>query len=43
LGEIGVGDFQAALGFVDHVVEIVFERNAGHRGKTVVGGRGCAS
>ena len=35
LGEISVGNLQAALGLVDDVVEIIFERNSGHRSKTV--------
>ena len=34
-GELGVGDFHSALGFVDDVVEIIFERDAGHRFETL--------
>ena len=34
-GEVGVGDFHPALGFVDDVVEIIFERDAGHRFETL--------
>jgi hypothetical protein len=28
--EVFVGKIQATLGLIDHVVKIVFERNAGH-------------
>jgi hypothetical protein len=34
-GEVGVGDFHPTLGFVDDVVEIIFERDAGHRFETL--------
>lgn len=33
--EVSVGDFHPTLGFVDDVVEIIFERDAGHRFKTL--------
>ena len=30
LGQVRVGDVKSALGLVDHVVKIIFERNSGH-------------
>src|SRR5688572_26532642 len=43
LREIGVRDFQAALGLVDDIVEIILERNAGHNRSLESAGSTAAS